>query len=77
MMTVPLVDISTEEDTVKLLTIRNEQKELLLCSLARMKSDHLANLAKALPKREAHVGGIDQLLAKEKAPEKSARTTMF
>jgi hypothetical protein len=42
-----------------------------------MKADHLQNLAKALPKREAHLGGIEHMLAKEKAPEKSSRITMF
>lgn len=77
MMVTPLVDISNEEDTVKLLTIRNNNNELLICSLARMKQDHLVSLVKALPKRDPHAGGVDSLLAKEKPPEKANRTTVF
>ena len=79
MMTTPLVlvDVTSEEDTVKMLTIRTSNADLLLCSIARFRVDHLHNLNKILPKREVHIGSVENLLNKERAPVQLSRVTVF
>ena len=79
MLTTPLelVDTMLEEDTVKMLTIRNDNNELLLCSVAKICVDHMLTLAKTLPKREVHVGSVESMLNKEKAPAAPSRSTVY
>ena len=72
-----LVDVTSEEDTIRMLTIRNKEGELLLCSVAKLRQDHIMNLAKVLPKREVHAGSVEAMLGKAKAPVMHGRSTVF